>query len=96
MLLATAAVLAACEGASAERQVLTAFFHAARVRDPILLGRVSTLTLNSQLPGAVSDFTITGVSGDAGTRYVTVWAEGTTFRVTLNERDGGWVVSAVK
>ena len=96
VLLATAALLTGCEGSSQERQLLTTFFQAVRIRDPILLSRVSTLSLHVLAFGPVQNFTITGTSGEGRTREVTVRTPDKTLVLTLEESDLGWVVAAVK
>jgi hypothetical protein len=102
ILLASAAIwAAACEGGSAERQVLTAFFHAIRVRDPVLLSHVTVIPL-SESPVALRDFRIADVGSDERrpdgvvARRVTVDSDSGTFVFTLEARDGSWLVVAVR
>ena len=88
-----------------EEAILDRFFRASRLRDRTALGELATVILEPLEQGIITTFEIRGVARDGSERKtVTLDApvklrDGQivqkTLRVTLERRDGRWMVTAV-
>jgi hypothetical protein len=67
-----AALDAACGSGSAERQLLTNFFRAARLHDNTVLANIATVTFNPRTEGTVENFEVVSVASDPRGKTVTV------------------------
>jgi hypothetical protein len=109
--LAAAAILAACGRTPADEQVLIRFFEQSRVYDRTMLSTVAAVAFNPRTDGVVRQFTIVErrpdrrLEGDAVARDLTLRAQvqgpdGRTgprmLAVTLERRDGRWMVTGVR
>ena len=81
--------------AAAEQRLLTQFFAASRLRDLTALRNYATVVFEPTVDGVVTSFEITGVTGDAASKEVSISApvrllDGrmVTKRFTVSIRDG--------
>jgi hypothetical protein len=96
---------AGCAWPSPERQLLLDFFQACRLYDVTVLERLSAVPCNPKMDGVVHQFELLEVEEVApSTRRVAIQASGSFFdgasfdrpmTVTLAERDGRWMVTAI-
>jgi hypothetical protein len=94
----------ACVWPSPERQLLLDFFQACRVYDRTVLARLATIDCNPRTDGVVQAFDVVNIDRTSDGRRVTVRArvrafEGgiteSTLVVSIERRDGRWVVSGI-
>jgi len=88
-----------CAGA-AEQTLLAQFFAASRLRDLTALSKVSTVVFEPASDGIVTDFDITGITGDAASKEVAISAavkqpDGRTVRKRLTVTIQGGLVTKV-
>ena len=98
-------ITAACALPSPERQLLLDYFQACRLYDLTVVERLSTVTCNPRTDGVVSRFELLDVERvSPGERRVTIQAfvrmfDGSSsdepMTVTLSQKDGRWMVSAI-
>ena len=104
-LVALAIAAGACAAAPQERSLLEAFFRAARLHDTTALAAIATTTYNPRTEGTVQSFEIVSAEPERnGRKRVMVEArvrtpEGRvvprTLVVTLEARDGRWLITGI-
>jgi len=95
----TMVALSSCAG-DAERVLLAQFFAASRLRDLTALSKLGTVVFEPASDGIVTDFDITGITGDAASKEVAISAavkqpDGRTVRKRLTVTIQGGLVTKV-
>ena len=60
---------------SVEQQLISQFFYQSRLRDLTALSKLSTIVFEPAIDGIVTDFDVTGMTGDAASKNVVIAAQ---------------------
>jgi hypothetical protein len=92
---ASCSVLLACAGVPPERQALTAFFSASRVRDTTVLARLAAVTFEPRRDGVVQRFEIRDFGDERQSEDGRTVSKEVTVEAVVRGRDGAIVQRAL-